>query len=93
MDAIPEVQSGVLFSAVVVWEHSCQGRGADGRLDVLFMGMGACDCASRCSGPGVFPRGALQRVQMYPERRAFMEPDKRGGPSDGLCPAQAEQSV
>lgn len=48
---IPKVQSGVLFSAdrttVVVWERSCQANGVDGgwRLEVLFMGMGACDCA------------------------------------------------
>lgn len=50
MGMIPKVQSGVLFSAdktsaVVVWERSCQGNGVDGRLEVLFMGMGACDCA------------------------------------------------
>lgn len=50
MGAVPKVQSGVLFSvdkasAVVVWERSCQGNSVDGRLEVLFMGMGACDCA------------------------------------------------
>lgn len=50
MGMITKVQSGVLFSddktsTVVVWERSCQGNGVDGRLEVLFVGMGACDCA------------------------------------------------
>lgn len=68
MGTIPKVQSGVLFSvdktsAVVVWERSCQGNGVDGRLEVVFMGMGACDCAYCSSGPRVSPMGLYREYK------------------------------
>lgn len=86
MGAVPEVQSGVLFSAVVVW----------GGLVVLFTGMGACDCPLRRFGPWSFfppPRGFTESTNVPGTPCRSRGQINAAAPSDGLCPAQAERSV